>query len=73
MQEQWAGSTLHSLVSVWQLQINDRVKNKAQLLLLAVVSPLLWRQEFVDVGVPEPVHGLQEKTTASATSPVLLD
>ena len=55
------------LVPVWQLQINDGVEDEAELLLLALLAPLLWRQELVDVGVPEPIHGLCERTTASAT------
>ena len=46
------------LLSVWEIEINNWIKHEAKLLLLALLSVPFWRQELVDMGIPQSIHFL---------------
>ena len=48
------------LLSVWEVEINNGIKHKAQLPLLALFSMPFWRQELVDMWIPQSVHFLHD-------------
>ena len=48
-----------SLVTVWQIEVHNGIKHKAQLPAPAFVLSAFWRQELVDVGVPDAIQLLQ--------------
>ena len=49
---------MHSLVAVWQVEVHNGIKDKAQLSALGLLwIPLGW-QKLVNVGIPDAIHFL---------------
>lgn len=49
---------MHSLVAVWQVEVHNGIKDKAQLSALALVWISLGWQKLVNVGISDAVHFL---------------
>lgn len=50
--------TVHSLIAVWQVEVHNGIKDKAQLSALALLRISLGWQKLVNVGISDAVHFL---------------
>lgn len=50
--------TVHSLIPVWQVEVHNGIKYKAQLSALLLLWISLWWQELVNVRIPDAIHFL---------------
>lgn len=54
--EQALQEAVYSLIAVWQVEVHNGIKNKAQLSAFPLLWIPLWWQKLIDVGISNAIH-----------------